>query len=453
MQFMWLYIDDFVGKGLDVVTILKFMALQSTTLVPIALPLGILFASIMTFGNLGETNELTAIKSSGISILKFIKPLFVFIICIAIASFLFNNYVIPVANLKAIRMLYDITNKKPVVAIKEGTFYKDIPNQVIYIGKKDADNITIHDVKIYDHTSGRGNDKVLLAKDGKMFVTDDKQYLVFELQHGWRYEEKTPKQKEEHEQVRMGFSYWKKVFDLNDFKLPNTDENYFKSLRSVMNVKQIAREIDSTKKMIETNKKGNIDVMVPNVSLLQFDTCKNKIVVQANNSITNKYQFVNNVSDSLKTRVISFASTTARSIKTSIEMSLQNYKLQKQNLTEHQMEMHRRFTLPYACLVLFLIGVALGAIIKKGGMGMPMVFAVSFFVIYHLLNTIGEKFAKQQYMPAWLGMWFSSIILTLIAILLLYRANKDKQLINTEKFQKLIAIFQSIFKKNATSNV
>lgn len=154
MQFMWVWIDEFIGKGLDVLTILSFLGLLSTTLVPIALPLGILFAAIMTYGNLGETSELVAVKSSGISIARFTRPLFLFVVLLTVASYFFNNNIIPKAQLKATRLLYDIQNKKPVVAIKPGTFYKDIPNHVIYISSKGNDGKTVKDIKIFDHTSG-----------------------------------------------------------------------------------------------------------------------------------------------------------------------------------------------------------------------------------------------------------------------------------------------------------
>jgi Predicted permeases len=237
IQFMWVWIDEFIGKGLDTLTILHFLGLLSTTLVPIALPLGILFAAIMTFGNLGESSELVAIKSSGLSIAQFGNPLFIFIVIITVAAYFFNNNIIPIAQLKATRLLYDIQNKKPVVTVKPGRFYKDIPNHVIYISSKENDGKTIHGIKIFDHSSGRGNDKITIAEHGKMYVTDDKRYLIFELNNGCRYEDKLSKDMTESEHIRLRFSYWKKIFDLGDFKMPETDENYFKTLRAVMTLR------------------------------------------------------------------------------------------------------------------------------------------------------------------------------------------------------------------------
>jgi len=433
MQFMWVWIDEFIGKGLDVFTISKFIGLLSTTLVPIALPLGILFASIMTFGNLGESSELTAVKASGVSLIRFAKPLFMFIVLIAVSSFLFNNYVIPRAKLKATRLLYDIQNKKPVLAIKPGRFNKDIPNHTIYISGKDADDKTVHDIKIYDHTSGRGNDKITIAKRGTMYVTADKKYLIFELEDGWRYEDKVPVGgKDDHEQIRLGFKYWKKVFDLSDFKLPNTDENYFKNMREVMTVSQIITQRDTNLQSIRKLNQSTKEILYPQLSFFQWDTMKKKVVLPA---VTNlKKPFWTAIPDSQKSVVLSHAEISARSIKSMLEVNRQNLKLQRLNLNDAEIELNKRFTMPFACILLFIIGAALGSIIRKGGLGMPFISAVIFFIIYYFMNTIGEKIAKENVVSVPVGMWAPSFILLLIAMFLLYKANNDSKLFNKESY-------------------
>ncbi len=412
MQFMWVWIDEFIGKGLDTFTILQFLGLLSTTLVPIALPLGILFAALMTFGNLGETSELVAVKSSGASIVRFFKPLLMLIVVITVFAFLFNNYIIPRAQLKATRLLYDIQNKKPVVAIKAGRFYKDIPNTTIYISRKDADDITVHDIKIYDHTSGRGNDKMTFAEKGKMYVSKDKRYLIFELENGWRYEDKLPKGKDEHEQIRFGFRYWKKVFDLSDFKMPKTDENYFKTLRGVMTVEQIAKQIDTSKKALRKQHENNKALLMPGITYVMWDT----------------------------------AIIAARSVRSMMEINKQNQHLREINLNENYIEMHKRFTIPFACILLFLIGSALGSIIRKGGIGMPFIAAVVFFIIYYFLNTIGEKIAKEQVVPVWFGLWMPSLLLILLGVFLMYKANVDSPLLNKELYYRTFGSFIERFK-------
>jgi lipopolysaccharide export system permease protein len=446
MQFMWVWIDEFIGKGLDVFTIMQFLGLLSTTLVPIALPLGILFAAIMTYGNLGETSELTAVKSAGISMAKFSKPLFIFIIILSAGSFAFNNYVIPRAQLKATRLLYDIQNKKPVVAIKAGTFYKDIPNHTIYISKKDADDKTVHDIKIYDHTSGRGNDKVIIAEKGKIYVSDDKRYLIFELEDGWRYEEKTPKNKDEHEQIRLGFKYWKKVFDLSDFKMPKTDENYFKNMRDVMTFEQISEQIDSTKKNIFRLSNSTKELFYPAIYAVRNDTSKHKKNNFVKTSLSNKDSFYKEIPDSLYTRVLTSAEVSARSIKSMLEVTKQNIKIHYINLTEHSIAIHKRFTLPTACILLFVIGAALGSIIRKGGLGMPFIVAITFFIIYYFMNTIGENITKENVVSVPLGMWFPSVILAMIGIFLTIKANNDSPLMSKDSYVRLIEKIQTFLK-------
>lgn len=436
MQFMWLWIDEFIGKGLDVLTIFKFIGLLSTTLVPVALPLGILFSAIMTYGKLGETSELVAVKSSGHSVFKFSYPLFGFIALLTVLSFLFNNYTIPVAQLKATRLLYDIQNKKPVVVIKPGKFYKDIPNTAIYISSKESDNQTVHDIKIYDHSEGKGNSKFTVAEKGKMYVSDDKRYLIFELENGWRYEFRENLQKKDTEQVRLGFSYWKKVFDLSDFKMPQTDESYFKNLRAVMSAGQIKKQIDTgyqkLDRMYESMKR---EVLAANLFLVRNDTSKvhEKLPV-----ITKKTEaFIHHIPDSLMLPTLRTAEQKLRGAKSLFEVNRQNEKLQIQNLIDFRIEYNKRFNLPLACILLFIIGASLGSIIRKGGLGMPFIVAVTFFVIYYFTNAMGENMAKQEVISVTLGLWAPSGFLAIIGIFLMYKANNDSPLMNKEWYFRM----------------
>ncbi len=447
MQFMWVWIDEFIGKGLDAMTILQFMGLLSLTLVPIALPLGILFASIMTFGNLGESSELVAVKSSGISIARFARPLFYFISILTVASFFFNNHVIPKAQLKAKRLLYDISNKKPVVAIKAGRFYRDIPNHTIYISSKESDGQTVNDIKIYDHRSGRGNDKITVAETGKMYVTDDKRYLVFELQNGWRYENKQVKDKNELEQIRVGFGYWKKIFDLSDFKMPQTDESYFKNLKDVMTAGQIANLIDTQKRQIARQLYANKELLMVQLSAVRRDTMIQKINLPT--AIDTSY-FYNRLSDSVKRLTMQAAEISVRSVKSMLEVNKQNVNLQYMSLTDNYIELHKRYTIPFACILLFVIGTALGSIIRKGGMGAPFIAAVSFFVLYHFMYTIGEKIAREMVVPVFVGMWSPSLVLALIGSFLMYKANTDSPLLNQEWYFRSWQKLREVIRKTKT---
>lgn len=426
IHYLWLYIDDYIGKGLDAWTILNTIGLQTLTVVPIALPLGILFASIIYFGSIGESSELTALKSSGVSLVKYIRSLFLFVLLLSIGSFFFNDKVIPKAQIKAIKMYYEVSNKKPALNIKAGEFYTEIPKHVIYVREKDGDNSTIHGVKIYDNSSGYEQQKVILADKGKMFVTEDNSALIFELFDGWRYEEVYKPATESNQQIRLGFKYYKKVFDLKEFDLQQTSEDYFKNMRKAMSVSRINKEIDTAQIKLDNSSAYITQILTSYISPMDSG------LVDVQDSLISINQFID--SDSLYSRAAATAEVNARSVKNSIEINIQNRKLHIKNLAEHKIEFHRRFTIPFACLLLFVIGAALGAIIRKGGLGMPFIVAVIFFAILHILNTIGEKMAGNQVVEPWQGMWLSSFVLSLLAIYLLVKANNDAPLINKQWF-------------------
>jgi lipopolysaccharide export system permease protein len=255
LQFFWLWIDDIVGKGLDFLTIGKFIAYVSATLVPLALPLAVLLSSIMTFGNLGERFELVAIKSAGISLLRFMRPLFIVSILICGISFLFNNYINPVVNLKMQTMRYDIVVSKPAFDIKEGVFYDKIEGYIIKIGKKEKDNSTIENILIYERPLGTYNslqDNIIAAESGKMKVTQDN-FLEFDLQNGTLYQETGQHMTTNTEFIRIGFKYYVKVFDLSSFKLTKSDDNTFKNNYQMLNIGQLTITIDSLKKKDNDN--------------------------------------------------------------------------------------------------------------------------------------------------------------------------------------------------------
>jgi lipopolysaccharide export system permease protein len=245
MQFFWLYMDEMIGKGISILMLTELLVYMSTTLVPLALPLSILLSSIMTFGNMGENFELVAIKSSGISFLRFMRPLLLFIIFIGYGAFLFSDNVIPIANLKALSLLYDVRNKKPTLNIKPGQFNTDIQGYAIRVGSKDEDGNTIRDVVIYDHTDLAGNNKVIIAKEGQMIAPAGKQSLIFKLKDGWRYEEGYDHGVHNFNQTRIHFEKYDKLFDLSSFKFTRTNEDLFKNAYQMMNVAQLSEQIDT----------------------------------------------------------------------------------------------------------------------------------------------------------------------------------------------------------------
>ena len=437
MQFFWLYMDELIGKGLGTWMIVQLLFYMSTTMVPLALPLGILLASIMTFGNMGENFELVAIKSAGISLLRFMRPLLLFIILIGGLAFLFNNNVIPFANLKALSLLYDLRNSKPALNIRAGQFNKDIKDYSIRVGEKDNDGKTIRNVLIYDHTSGMGNEKVVVAKEGEMIPSPDKQYLIFRLKDGWRYEEQVDNsQGQVYKQIRMYFKSWDKVFDLSSFKLSRTNEDLFKDAYQMMDVGQLTDRIDSMnrhkKRLAE-----NVNIYLgPYITLLSNGDDRKTLLGKLGKPAAHKYDtsFIQLVNDTLKFRTVQLAASQIRNSKSLLGITAMDQKIQMENYLKFNVEWHRKFTLSFACVLLFLIGAPLGAIIRKGGLGMPLVIAVAFFVVFHIMSITGEKLAKTGAMSAAVGMWMATAMLLPIAFILIHQARNDSQIFSKESY-------------------
>jgi lipopolysaccharide export system permease protein len=449
MQFYWLYMDELIGKGFGVLVTVQLMVLMSATLFPIALPLGILLASIMTFGNLGEHFELVAIKSSGISLYRFMRPLIVFIAFVSLLAFYFNNYVIPVTNLKSYSLLYDMRNQKPAMNIKEGIFNKDIDGYSIRVGKKEKDGQTIRDIVIYDHTTGRGNDRVVLAKDGKMYPTKDGRYLVFELNDGWRYEEDNTKNSQE--QTRMHFKKWYKVFDLSKFAFTRTKEDLFKDNHEMMNVRQLSRQIDSFKLKYRNSLRDVDRYLDPYFTIYQSkkeDTLLRHRLQQGQAKVISyKSSLLDIVPDSMRTRVSATTESNLRNIQRLLAIVSVDAKLRSENINKFEIAWHKKYTLSFACMLLFLIGAPLGAIIRKGGLGMPVIIAIVFFIIYFIISSTGEKLAQQSAVEPWYGMWLATGVLLPIAFVIMAAARNDSAVFNKEFYVRIAYKIKTIFKK------
>jgi len=449
MQFFWLYMDELIGKGLGIWMILQLLFYMSATMVPLALPLGILLASIMTFGNLGESFELVAIKAAGISLLRFMRPLLFVIIGLGGFAFLFNNNLIPVANLKALSLLYDLRNSKPALNIRAGQFNRDIEGYAIRVGEKDKDGHTIRDVLIYDHSSGFGNDNVVIAKEGDMIPAGNKQVLVFRLKDGWRYDDEAVRGGvQNYEQKRIYFKKWDKVFDLSSFKLARTNEDLFKGAYQMMNIRQLNDGIDSIRKDDGRIFKNVNSYLSPYLSYglntKDEQTLRQKI---ASATITDTYDssFIHHVPDSTRREVVDIALNHIRNAKGLLDISATDKKIRQENFIKFNIEWHRKFTLSFACVLLFLIGAPLGAIIRKGGVGMPMIIAIAFFILFHIMTITGEKLAKSGAMVPWVGMWFAAAMLTPIAFLLINAARKDSQIFAKEWYMRMWNIIRKPF--------
>lgn len=435
MQFLWKYIDDLVGKGLEWYIVLELLFYASSTFVPLALPLAILLSSIMTFGNLGEHYELVAMKSSGISLWKIMRPLIVLSIVISGIAFYFSNNVLPIANLKFKSLLYDVRNQKLAFDISEGIFYDGMDGFVMRVGKKENDDRTIRDVMIYNHTERKGNTELTLAEHGEMESTPDGRYLIFHLYNGYSYQEMHDQKYYRHNRQfqKTKFAEQYRRFDLSGFAMTRTDENLFKNNYSMLNIAQLKYTIDSLGLQYKKRKEAFSNNFTKHHQ--QYATIDSSAFSET--SAEDSLVFaLNGLSKNDKLRVIERALNKARAIKSNIEWHISDYEGKREWLAKHMVAWHKKFTLSFACLVLFFIGAPLGAIIRKGGIGLPVVVSVLFFVLFHIITITGEKSAIAGAFKIEYGMWIASFVLLPLGIFLTFKATSDSPLLDFDIWKR-----------------
>ena len=425
MQVLWKYIDDLVGKGLDMVTWGKFIWYAAAALISLAMPIAILISSIMSFGNLGESFELVAIKSSGISLLRFMRPLIFLAVIMCGISYLFANYVIPVTELKFVTLYNDIVYKKPAFALKEGVFFTQIPNYVIRAESKEKGDSIINDVLVYEQSNPL-QDNAISAKKGLMVTRKGSSFLEFNLKDGYRYQETGQFGDTATEFVRLHFKEFKKLFDLSGLKLQKTNDSVFKNSTRMMSTRQLNIEIDS---MVSTREKMLTESGKVVSNYFHYLNLKDSVFKKALSSNVKA-----TIPDSIKQLIKDRSVNVFSEIKSSLDISATAMQEKNKNLRYAQFEWHKKYSLSLACLVLLFIGAPLGSIIRKGGLGMPLVVAIVFFLIFHLLNMFGEKFVKEGILPAWQGMWLAVAILSPVGAFFTYKAMNDSQIFNKERY-------------------
>ena len=447
MQILWKYIDDLVGKGLDFITFVKFLWYASASLLTLAMPIAILISSIMTFGNLGESFELVAIKSSGISLLRFMRPLMWIAILVSGITFMFANFIIPYANLQFVTLYNDIYIKKPAFDLKEGVFFTHIPNYAIKVGKKDADGKTIHNVLIYEFNTNP-QDNCIVAEKGVMAISPDNKFLEFNLQNGIRYQERGYPTDSLTEYIRLGFTSFKKLFDLSSLQKKTTSDSIYRNNFKMKSIRQLNSSLDSLVKINDEAFK-KMDLYISNY--LHYSNIPDSIWKKLPPVATVKTSFDKILPDSARNMVRDQSIILANGIKNDLQNSSIEMESRNQEIRLHNIEWHRKFSISLACLVLFFIGAPLGSIIRKGGVGMPLVVAIIFFLLFHLLNMFGEKFVKEGIASPFTGMWLAVLVLVPVGIFLTYKAIHDSQLFSKEfyyrSFKKLRPLL-SIFKKD-----
>jgi lipopolysaccharide export system permease protein len=440
MQFLWKYIDDLVGKGLEFELILQLLVLFSFKMVPLALPLAILLASTMVMGNMGEHNELIAYKASGVSTLRVMGSLVVFVSMLSVGAYFFSNNVLPYTNMKFISLLFDIRKHKPALDIKEGIFYRGISGYTFKIGNKSPNNTTIFDIIVYDHTSAMGNDNVILAEKGEMLLSADNRYLILQLNNGRQYQEtkrRSSFQNDLHEQSVVEFESYRKVFDLNDFKLSRSEQSLFKGHHEMLNARQLIAEADTVRKFIANTPEiiGQFNSGFITMSKKPTDFTNDSLPVDKIDSL----DFKGILSGNLDETLLQMAKGNVETIRSYAEMMQSDEYNKYYQINRFIMEWHKKFTLSFACIILLLIGGSMGAIVRLGGFGIPVLISVVFYMIFHVLNITGEKLASEMVLPAFWGMWLPAIVLFPIALWVTYTATTDSLKLNTEALRRFIA--------------
>lgn len=431
MQFVWKYLDDLMGKGLDFFVVMELLAYQSTNLVSSALPLAVLLASIMTMGSLAEHFELVALKASGLSLFKIMRGLIVFIMLIALGAFLFSNYVTPVANLKFKTLLFDIVQKKPLLEIKEGYFYNDLGQFVIRVEEKD-ENDRMYDVLIYDHRPpNRGNGNVIRAKEAEMAKTVSGSQLLFTLYDGTMYREmNTENHNKKYNHLKTKFEEMQLRMDLSGFEMGDTDEDRFSNNYGMMNMAQLKHTADSLGSVVSKRLDKVQDYMRTSVFIANDSLPYNQVEPLNFNDDFDKLPL------DRREKIMMSARNLKGSVHSYVKVATKEVKGRKNYIIRFWNEWHRKLTLSFACIVLFFIGAPLGAIVKKGGLGLPVLISIVIFLIYFITSMSGEKMAKSAVMTPFMGMWLSTLVLAPFSAFLTIQAMQESSLFDMETYTK-----------------
>jgi len=451
MQFLWVYLDELVGKGLEFSVILEFIVYTMAMLMTNALPLAMLLASIMTFGDLGENNELLAMKAAGISLYRIMKPVIVLSIFLSIGSFYFYNNVIPVSYKKLIALMSSIRQLRPEIIVKEGVFSNDIDNYSIKVGKKSDSGNMLYDIMIYDHTEDKGNTTVTVADSGTMKITKDKKYMILNLFSGQTYSEMQPRDRR-----KMTFPSRTDKFKeqsiftvLQGMELERKDESVFRNQNRALNNSQIIYFVDSLGRELERQRVTNALVLTY-ISPLNTGVFKlaHKDTIKTPEMKLVQYSDVDSImtksTASERTNIINAALNSARNNARAIQQSDEMIVMSVRSLNRFGIEWHKKYTFAVACLVFLFIGAPLGAIIRKGGLGMPLVISVLLFIFYWIITTTGEKFSRESVASLWQGVWFSTFIFLPAGIFLTYKAANDSVVFNVSAWADFVKkIFNS----------
>ena len=448
MQFLWKHVTELVGKGVSWSVLGEFFIYSILSLVPMALPLAILLASLMTFGNLGENFELTAMKAAGISLFRIIRPLILFISFVCVGAFFFSNDVLPVSQTKLWTLIFSLRQKSPEFDIPVGEFYSGISGVNIYVRGKEKH--LLKNLMIYDFSGGFDNATVMVADSGRVQFTKDNKYLLLSLYNGESFENL---KNQRISSSSTSIPYRRETFKTKDMLLDfdsqfnRFDESLLRDQHVSKNLKQLTQSIDSVSKIVDSRGASQAKDIV-HQHFFGRDVLTG---VQITDSLRKNKKELNadslflSFSQESMVSVSNFALDRAKSMKDLIEYNKMMLNEPVSYVMRHEIERHRKFTLSFACLIFFFIGAPLGAIIRKGGLGMPVVISVVMFIVYYIIDNTGYKMAREGFWLSYQGMWLSSAVLLPIGIFLTYKAVVDAAIFNPDKYIKIWNQIKSIF--------
>ena len=466
MQFIWRYVEDFVGKGLDNAVLAELFLYAALTLIPMALPLSLLLASLMAFGSLGERLELLAIKASGVSLLKTMQPLIILVACISIGAFFFQNEAMPRIQVKFRSLIISIKQKSPELDIPEGSFYSGIDNYSLYVKKKDPKTKMLKEVMIYDTSEGFDNMSVFVCDSAMMRITEDKKYLLLNLYTGQRFANFRQTDLASNTSRNNQFTrYSRENFVEKEIVIPfdsgfdRMDESNLEGTQISKNIAKLSHSIDSLNNRLDSINIQDRKVLGKHTYLTyrnneSYQKNKDNQAVQSRGKELNKIDFdslVNSLTLDEASQYMSIAANDAENSRFNMMEVVPKTNMQR-SVRLHQIEWHRKFVLSFACLIFFFIGAPLGAIIRKGGLGMPVVVSVILFIVYYIIDNVGYKLARDGVWVVWQGMWLSSMVLFPLGVFLTYKAMNDSALFNTEAYGNFFRKILGLKKKAIYDN-
>ena len=441
MQFVWMHVRDLVGKGVELSVLAEFFVYAVASVVPLALPLAVLLASLISFGNLGEKVELTAMKAAGISLFRIIRPLVLAVLVICVGAFYFSNSILPVTQVKLWTLIFSLRQKSPELDIPEGEFYDGISGYQIYVRHKDPKRGMLYDMMLYDYSKGFRDMTVMVADSGKIVFSDDKRYLMLHLYSGESFENLDRKQQRATGTTknipyrRETFAEKQLLIDFNS-DLTRMDESVLADQHVSKNVSQLMHSIDSVEHVSDARCKEQSDKLIKERYFGREGSRTDVILpTTLSSEDVERYNLDSlwaHLSLTRKKQVYSIAQEKARNYRDQIEYNAILLEDTERYVRKHEIELYRKFTLAFACLIFFFIGAPLGAIIRKGGLGAPVVISVILFIIYYIIDNTGYKMAREALWPCWAGMWLSSFVLLPTGIFLTYKAATDSPLFNPD---------------------